>query len=69
LDRALPAENRLNPRQDIDAGRQTLFDQSMGDPFRGLTIAAGGENNLKIVHMFTKYDSFCAKDRCKRHVH
>jgi hypothetical protein len=33
----------------------------MGNAFRGLTIAAGGENDLKIGHMFTKYGSLCAK--------
>ena len=36
-----------------------LFDQSMGDAFGLFTVAAGGENDLKISgHMFTKYGSF-----------
>ena len=29
-----------------------LLEQSMGDPFSGLTIAAGGENDLKIGHVY-----------------
>ena len=55
---ALPAVNRLHARQDIDAGSQLLLDQAMGDAFGLLAISAGGENNLKIGHMFTKYGSF-----------
>ncbi len=58
FDRALPAVNRLHAGQDIDAGSQMLLDQAMGDAFGLLAIGAGGENNLKIGHMFTKYGSF-----------
>jgi hypothetical protein len=38
-----------------------LLDQAMGDSFGLLAISTGGENNLKISHMFTKYGSFQLK--------
>jgi hypothetical protein len=56
--RTLPLVNRLHTRQDIDTRSQTLLDQAMGDTFGLLAISAGGQDNLKIGHMFTKYASF-----------
>jgi hypothetical protein len=61
FNRALPSVNRLHTRQDVDAGSQMLLDQPMGDSFGLLAISTGGENNLKISHMFTKYGSFHLK--------
>jgi hypothetical protein len=38
-----------------------LLDQPMGDALGLLAVGAGGKNNLKIGHMFTKYGSFDRK--------
>ncbi len=63
FNRTLPTINRLDNRQDIDARSQALLNQPMGDTFGLLAISAGGQDNLKIGHMFTKYGSFYSKPK------